>query len=153
MPIHVFTDSKYTYNASTTATIHRANFYLIQEIQNFGHRIRRLFNIPQPCMHYVPSHIEQTAQGFKLTGNFYADQLATNGRHKSDPKDKSRYLHNIRESVLTATLNFIESVENLLQKSEEEKNHNLDGPSVTTDDLSAKRSCRPGSSSYENPVT
>ena len=51
VPIHVFTDSKYTYNASTTATIHRANFYLIQEIQNFGHRIRKLFNTPQPCMH------------------------------------------------------------------------------------------------------
>ena len=104
-------------------------------------------------MHYLTSHIEQTAQGFKRTGNFYADQLVTNGRHKSDPKDKSRYLHTIRDSVLTATLDLIDSIEHLLQESEEEKNQNPDGPSVTTDDLSAKRSCRPGSSSSENPVT
>ena len=153
VPIHVFTDSTYTYIASTAVTIHRTNFYLIQEIQNFGHRIRKLFNIPHPSMHYLPSHIKKTAQGFKRTGNFYADQLATNGRHKSDPKDKSRYIHNIRESVLTATLNLIDSIDHLLQESEEEKNQNPDDPSVTTDDLSTKRSCRPGSSSYENPVT
>ena len=41
----------------------------------------------------------------------------------------------------------------LLQESDKEKNQNPDGPSVTTDDLSAEHSCRPGSSSYENPVT
>ena len=91
-----------------------------------------------PCMHYL---------------NFYADQLATDEGHKSDHKDKSIYLHNIRESVLTATLDLIGSIENLLHESAEEKIHKPDGPSVTTDDLSAERSCRPVSSSYENPVT
>ena len=151
VPVHIFTDSKYAYNASTTVTIRRSNFHLVQEIQNFGHRIRKLFNTPYPSMHFVPSHIEHTAQGFKRTGNFYADRLATNGRKKSNPQDKSRYLHVIRESVLSATIELIDSVEHLLHN--EEETVNPDGPSANADDLSAKRSCRPGSFTHEGPVT
>ena len=75
------------------------------------HIATRICYTPESRPVYLPSHIEQTAQGSKRTGNFYADQLAADGRHKSDPKDKSRYLHNIRESVLTATLNLIDSIQ------------------------------------------
>ena len=84
--IHIFTDSKYTYNAVTTIAIRRVNFHLVQEIQNYGHRIRELFDTSYPCIHFVPSHIEQTAQGLRRTGNFYADRLATAGRQKAGPK-------------------------------------------------------------------
>lgn len=153
VPIHIFTDSKYTYNASTSTQIRRTNFHLVQEIQNYGHRLTKLFDIPRPSMHYVPSHIEQTSQGFKRTCNFYADQLATTGRNKSGPNDKSKYLHVIRNHTLSATIDLIDSIEELLQKEEVEKHHNSDGPSASADDLSAKRSCQPGSPSSENPVT
>ena len=153
VPIHIFTDSKYTYNASTTASIRRTNFHLVQEIQNYGHRLRKLFNIPRPSMHFVPSHIEQTAQGHKRTGNFYADRLATAGRKKSNPDDLSRCLRVIRERTLSATLELIDNIEDLLHKVEELNHHNPDGPSASADDLSASRSCRPGFSTSESSVT
>ena len=101
-------------------------------------------------MHFVPSHIEQTAQGLKRTGNFYADRLATAGRRKSGPHDRSRYLHVIRDAILSATIGLIDNIECLLN---EEESNNPDGPSATADDLSAMRSCRPGSSPSEDPVT
>ena len=152
VPVHIFTDSKYTYNACTSVSIRRKNFHWVQEIQNFGHRLKSLCNMPHPCMHFVPSHIEHTAQGFRPTGNFYADRLATDGRLRSDPKDKSRYLHTIRTSALAATLNLIDSIENILQKTIEMISCNPDGPSAPVDDLSAQRLCQPGLS-FESSVT
>ena len=104
-------------------------------------------------MHYVPSHIEYTAQGLKRTGNFYADRLATDGRLKSDPKDKTRYLQTIRASVFRATLDLVDSIEQLLDQSEEDISCNPDGPPAAADDLGAMRLCQPGFSSAENPVT
>ena len=35
VPVHIFTDSKYTYNACTSVSIRRKNFHWVQEIQNF----------------------------------------------------------------------------------------------------------------------
>ena len=89
VPIHIFTDSKYTYNASTSPLSRRKNFHLIQEIQNLGYRIGDLNNMTRPLMHFVPSHIENTSQGKKRTGNYYADILATEGRKMSSHEDKS----------------------------------------------------------------
>ena len=60
VPVHIFTDSKYTFNASTSMSIRRKNFHWVQEIQNFGHRLSSINNMPYPCMHYIPSHIEHT---------------------------------------------------------------------------------------------
>ena len=152
VPIHIFTDSKYTYNASTSVSTRRKNFYWIQEIQNSWHRLKRVYNVPYPTMHFVPSHIEHTAQGLKRTGNFYADRLATDGRLRSDPKDKSRYLRIIRTRTLAATLDLIDSIEGILQQKIEEISCDPDGPSASADDLSAMRLCQPGLSP-ESSVT
>ena len=70
--VHIFTDSKYAFNASTSVVFRRKNFHLIQEIRNLGHRIGDLDNTSRPVMHYVPSHIEYTSQGKNRTGNYYA---------------------------------------------------------------------------------
>ena len=40
LPVHIFTDSMYCYNTCTEHEIRRKNFYLLQEIQNFAHRLR-----------------------------------------------------------------------------------------------------------------
>ena len=104
-------------------------------------------------MHFVPSHIEQTAQGLKRTGNFYADRLATAGRRKSGPHDRSRYLQVIRDAILSATIELIDNIECLLHEEEESNNPAADGLSATADDLSAMCSCRPGSSPSGDPVT
>ena len=71
-PIHIFTDSTYTFNASTTLFSRRKNFHLTQEIRNLGYRICDLKNMSRPVMHFVPSHIENTSHGKKRTGNYYA---------------------------------------------------------------------------------
>ena len=127
-------------------------YHWVQEIQNFGHRLKGVYNIPFPDMHFVPSHIAHTAQGLKRTGNFYTDRLATDGRLRSDPNDKSRYLHTIRAKTLTATLDLIDSIEGILQQMIEMIFCNPDGPSASADDLSASRLCQPGLS-IEGPVT
>ena len=152
VPVHIFTDSKYTYNSATSVSVRRKNFHWIQEIQNFGHRLKKDYDIPFPDMHFVPSHIEHTAQGLKRTGNFYADRLATDGRLRSDPSDKSRYLHTIRAKTLAATLDLIDSIECILEQTIEMISCNPDGPSASADDLSASRLCQPGLS-IEGPVT
>ena len=148
VPIHIFTDSKYTFNASTSIISRRKNFHLTQEIQNLGYRIGDLNNMTRPLMHFVPSHIENTSQGKKRTGNYYADILATEGRKMSTHEDKSKYLETLRGTLLTATIQMLESIDNKL---------NIfripDGPSTHVDDLSAQHLCRPGSSQYEDPVT
>ena len=153
VPIHIFTDSKYTYNASTSQTLRGANFYLAQEVQNLGHRLKTAHNIPYPSIHFLPSHIEHTAQGVKHTGNFYADRLASIGRHMSNPNDKSRYLHTIRMSLLSGTIDIIDAIENILYQKEQEISCEPDGPSAGADDLSAPRLCRPGLSVHGSPAT
>ena len=102
----------------------------------------------RPLMHFVPSHIENTSQGKKRTGNYYADILATEGRKLSKHEDKSKYLETLRGHLLTATIQMLENIDKKL---------NIfripDGPSTHVDDLSAQHLCRPGSCQYEDPVT
>jgi hypothetical protein len=84
-------------------------------------------------MHFVPSHIENTSQGKKRTGNYYADILATEGRKMSTNEDKSKYLETLRGNLLTATIQMLESIDKKL---------NIfripDGPSIHVDDLTTK---------------
>ena len=152
-PVHIFTDSKYAYNACTNKELRQTNFHLLQEIQNMGHRIKSQFNTPRPCIHYMPSHTEYTSQGIKRTGNFYADRLATLGRLKSQINDKSRYLHHVRNKILTATIILIEEIDTLIDKEAQQISCNPDGPPANADDLSVPRLCQPGSSQCEDPVT
>ena len=152
-PVHIFTDSKYTYNASTSVAIRRTNFHLVQEIQNQGHRLHCRYKIPRPHMHYIPSHIEHTSQGVKRTGNFYADRLATFGRLQSEISDKSRYQHIVRNKILTATTYLIDEIETLLNKETSQISCIPDGPPATADDLSTQRLCQPGSAHHDGPVT
>ena len=130
VPIHIFTDSKYTYKVSTSAEVGKRNFYLIQEIQNFAYRIRSKHKT-EICMHYVPSHIEQTSSGKRRTGNYYADILATQGRMASHPEGKSKYVHNVREAILNASIHLTEKIDKKLQMLREP-----DGPPANADDFS-----------------
>ena len=147
-PIHIFTDRTYTFNASTTLFPRRKSIHLIQEIRNLGYRIGDLKHMTRPLMHFVPSHIENTSQGKKRTGDYYADMLATEGRKMSTPDDKYKYLEVVRGNLLTATTQMLDSIDKKL---------NIfripDGPSIHVDDLSAPRSCQPGSSQHDDPVT
>ena len=61
--VHIFTDSKYTYRSETcdATGITRKNFFAIEEILNFGHRLRRT-GLPA-TIHYCPSHIEEGPAG------------------------------------------------------------------------------------------
>ena len=65
----------------------------------------------------------------------------------STPHDKSKYLEVVRENLLTATTQMLDSIDKKL---------NIfripDGPSIHVDDLSAPRSCQPGSSQHDDPV-
>ena len=92
----------------------------------------------RPLMHFVPSHIENTSQGKKRTGYYYA---ATH-------EDKSKHLDSLRGNLLTATIQMLESIDKKLYIF-----RIPDGPSIHVDDLSAQHLCRPGSSQYEDPVT
>ena len=146
-PIHIFTDSMYTYNAGTSTTFQKQNFHLIQEIRNFGHQLGQRSKDQRPTLHYVPSHIEDTSLGKKYTGNYYADILATRGRLVSSHDDKSKYLHVIRERMLTATIELLYDIDKKLQIFREP-----DGPPANADDLGASRLCQLGSS-HEDPMT
>ena len=99
-------------------------------------------------MHFVLSHIENTSQGKKRTGNYYADILATEGRKMSTHEDKSKYLKTLRGTLLSATIRMLEGIDKKLIIF-----RIPDGPSTHVDDLSAQHLCQPGSSQYEDPMT
>ena len=131
LPIHIFTDSKYCYNACTAHEIRRKNFYLLQEIQHFAHWLQ-LRNMP--CtIHWLPSHIENTLIGKRYTGNYHADLLALDGQAFSVSQDAEKQLHTVRERLLTAVIKFVESIERKLKLLNEQPN----GPPAHADDLSA----------------
>ena len=109
--VHIFTDSKYALNASTSHSFRKKHYYIIQEIQNTAHRIKNANNQIKIKMHYVPSHIENTILGLRRTGNYYADKLATQGIHKAKPTDNEESVHNIRERILDETIALIEAIE------------------------------------------
>lgn len=131
LPIHVFTDSKYTFHASTTAELRRKHFYLNQEVHNFAHRLKSAGL--RVIMHWLPSHIENTAAGKKITGNYFADKLANKGRQLSTPADERDFVHNVREQILSHTITLVEA----LDKKVKLLNDTPDGPPAVADDLSA----------------
>ena len=61
----IFTDSKYTLHASTSPFFRKKHYYIVQEIQNIAHRIKRKSDLIKIVMHYVPSHIENTSTGLR----------------------------------------------------------------------------------------
>ena len=83
-------------------------------------------------MHWLPSHIENTASGRLYTGNYYADKLADKGREISTEADKETFLHIVREQILSATIQYVNSID----KKIELLNESPDGPSANADDLS-----------------
>ena len=83
-------------------------------------------------MHWIPSHIENTAAGLRYTGNYYADRLANIGRQNSEKADEDQHIHKIREQLLYATICFIDKIDNKLKLLEESP----DGPPVKAGDLS-----------------
>ena len=111
VPIHIFTDSTYTFNASTSLLSSRKNFHLTQEINSLGYRIGDLNNMTRPLMYFVPSHNENTSQGKKRIGNYDADILATEGRKMSTHEDKSKYLETLRGNLLTTAIQMLESID------------------------------------------
>ena len=132
LPVHILTDSKYCYNTCTEHEIRRKNFYLLQEIQNFAHRLQ-IRNIT--CtLHWLPSHIENTFIGKRYTGNYYADKLATDGQALSKPEDCKNQVRSVRERLLTAVIEFVNTIENKLELLNSPPN----GPSAHADDLSAR---------------
>jgi len=131
IPIHIFTDSKYTYNVCTTAETRRKHFYLAQEIHNLSHRLRECGC--QVTMHWLPSHIENTASGRLYTGNYYADKLADQGREISTEADKETFLHIVREKIISATIQYVNSIDKKIELLNETPN----GPPANVDDLSA----------------
>ena len=133
--IHIFTDSQYTYNAVTSQKLRKKHFYLFEEIHNYAHQIRGHNEAWQPVIHYLPSHIEMTAAGLRFTGTYFADKLANDGRMKSRDEDSDKFIHIIRKRILSATVRFIDSIEEKLQNSE-----NSYGPFAQANDVSATNS-------------
>ena len=84
-------------------------------------------------LHWLPSHIENTLVGKRYTGNYYADRLAMDGQASSEPQDRSKQLHTVRERLLTAVIDFIEAIETKLELLNKPPN----GPPAHADDLSA----------------
>ena len=87
----------------------------------------------RPLMYFVSSHIENTSRGNKRTGNYncYADTVPTEGREMSIHEDKSQYLETLRGSLLAATIQMLESIDNKLNTI-----RIPDGPSTHVHDLS-----------------
>ena len=133
--IHIFTDSKFTLNASTSPAFRKKHYYIVQEIQNIAHRIKTKNDMAKISMHYVPSHIENTIAGLRRTGNYYADKLATQGVLKSKETDHAKRLSIIREKILNETIDLIEAIETKLNIFKEP-----DSPSTASavDDLGAR---------------
>ena len=131
VPVHIFTDSKYTFDASTAAELRSKHFYITQEIHNLAYRIKSAgMNVE---MHWLPSHIENTAAGIKKTGNFHADHLANRGRQLSAKTNEKDFVHNVRELILSHSIALVNSLDPRLQLLNEPP----DGPSATADDLNA----------------
>ena len=131
LPVHIFTDSKYTLHASTSPALRRKHFYLVQEIHNMSYRLKEAGC--EVWMHYVPSHIEKTAAGLKFTGNHYADKLADKGRHMSKVTDETDFLNTVRERILSSTIVLVDRIDKRIQLLNTES----DGPSGSPDDLNA----------------
>ena len=131
VPVHIFTDSKYTFDASTSVELRGKHFYISQEIHNFAHRIKNTGM--KVIMHWLPSHVENTAAGIKRTGNSHADSLANRGRKMSTKKDEKDFIHKVRELILSHSIALINALDRRLQLLSESP----DGPSASADDLDA----------------
>ena len=72
VPVHVSTYSKYTYNASTSVSIQRKNFHLVQEIQNLEHWVKSKagFSLPLHHHHYATTYCTQEKVSRKWMAEF-----------------------------------------------------------------------------------
>ena len=134
LPIHIFTDSRYSQNILTAYSVRRKNFYLIEDIRNLATQLRYDYNMPV-SIHWVPSHIENTVHGRRpIEGNVRADELAEEARIMSTETDAKNQTSYVRSQIQKGVTSLLLGIERLLSPNDED-NSNPDGPSLHRDDF------------------
>ena len=97
-------------------------------------------------LHWVPSHIEHTVQGFlPIQGNYKADKLAEAARRRSKPESSKLQIVRIREAMQKTISVCLQDLEKIFRPEKEESNS--DGPS--TDDFACDASQEPPNDSCD----
>ena len=103
----------------------------MQEIQYYA---SQLTDMAFSCtMHWLPSHIDNTSAGKWYSGKYRVDKLAVNGRKQSNPDQVRGQLIFIREQILSASINLMDSIESKLRLTDNPP----DGLPAVADDFDA----------------
>ena len=137
MQIRLFTDSQYSRNVLLSATPPRHHFYLVESTKALAAKLR-YDNAAPVSIHWVPSHIEQTAYGrLPIHGNCYADKLAEVARNLCTAESTDRQTSLKRCKLQNAISRSLANIEDVFKPTEESNSNN--GPSPDDFDFDASQ--------------
>ena len=134
LPVHLFTDSKYSRQVLLDDAPRRKNFYLIEDIKNLASKLR--FDLGMPIsIHWIPSHIQHTIYGTRhIEGNRCADELAEQAREMSENTDNCNQTSHVRTQIQVSVTQLLRGIEQKLTPDDQAA-VSSDGPSSQGDDF------------------
>ena len=135
--IRLFTDSQYSRDVLLSTTPPRRHFYLVESIKALAAKLR-YDNAAPVSIHWVPSHIEQTAYGRRpIHGNCYADKLAEVARNQCTAKSTDRQTSFKRRKLQSTISRSLANIEDVFKTTQDSNPDN--GPSPDDFDFDASQ--------------
>ncbi|GMU74483.1 MAG: hypothetical protein AMXMBFR44_6790, partial [Candidatus Campbellbacteria bacterium] len=137
MNIRLFTDSQYARYVLLSTKPLRTHFYLVESIKALAARLR-YDNAAPVSIHWVPSHIEWTAYGWRpIHGNRLADKLAEAARIRCTADSTGHQTSVKRCKLQSAISRSLANIEHVFKQTKDSKPNN--GPSHDDFDLDASQ--------------